>query len=80
MSETLFDKRYEGKEIVAKTFKGMFKEEDVKEKTNDFLKELKECESSKTMGGSETDMILISTDDLDKLAFKHFGDKLINEK
>lgn len=36
-------------------------------KVKEFIKELKTFEYSKTMGGSETDHILISFDDLDKL-------------
>jgi len=46
-----------------------YPEEDVKH----HVKRLKEFEASKTLGGNETDMILISLEDLHKI----FGSKLI---
>ena len=51
--------------------------EDVREKIQDFNKELKEFEASKTLGGGETDHLLISYDELVELALKHFGRKLM---
>ena len=65
MTETLSEKRVEGKEIVAKTFNGLYPEEDLKQ----FIKDLKELDQN----ADETDThMIIKKEDFDKLA----GDKL----
>lgn len=62
---TLSSKRINWKEndIIPRDI-NCYREKDVKE----FIRKLKECEYSKTMGGNETEHILISFEDLDKLA------------
>ena len=73
--ETLSDKRIEietntlPQDQVVMEEKVVYPEEDVKEKTNDFLKELKELKPRPTKEEWHKE--------IDKLSLKHFGDKLL---
>ena len=88
MSETLSEKR-----ICAQLFNNSFGygEEDVKEKTNDFLKELREeIKTLEVKTANETGIMnindvlidgeIIREKIIDKLSLKHFGDKLLEKK